>query len=86
MSGPLTTITYTGRRTGRTISTPVLYQRSGDEVLIGVRDPDGKTWWRNFLGEGGPITLHLDGADHAGHATAHRDDQGQVSVTVQLNS
>lgn len=87
MSTPLTTITYTGRRTGRTISTPVMYRRTGaDQVVIGVRGPDGKTWWRNFLGEGGPITLNLDGANRTGHAVAHRDEQGRVTVTVALSS
>lgn len=84
MSAPVTTITYTGRRTGRTISTPVMYRRTGDQVVIGVRSPEGKTWWRNFLGEGAPITLHLDGSDRTGHAIAHQDDKGKVSVTVQL--
>jgi hypothetical protein len=42
--------------------------------------------WRNFLGDGGQITLmNLDGADRSGHATAHRDDKGRVRVTVQPN-
>jgi hypothetical protein len=30
-------------------------------VTIGVRFPDAKTWWRNFLGDGAPISLDLDG-------------------------
>ncbi|MFD4457053.1 nitroreductase/quinone reductase family protein [Nocardia sp. NPDC058480] len=73
-------ITYVGRRSGRTISTPVNYRRSGNEYLIGVAMPDKKTWWRNFLGEGAPATLRIDGIDHPGHAIAHRDDRGGVSV------
>jgi hypothetical protein len=48
--------------------------------------PDNKTWWRNFLGEGGPITLlKLDGQDRTGHGVADRDDKGRVEVTVQLD-
>ncbi|WP_432842927.1 hypothetical protein [Dactylosporangium sp. CA-092794] len=81
----LTVVTYTGRRSGRTFSTPVAYKRAGDTVTIGVQAANAKAWWRNFLGEGGPITLHLDGADRTGHALARRDERGRVSVTVRLD-
>ncbi|WP_246019011.1 hypothetical protein [Saccharothrix australiensis] len=81
----LTTITYTGRRSGRTFSTPVGYRRAGDVVTIGVRLPDAKTWWRNFLGAGGPVALRLDDVDRTGHAVAHRDGRGRVHVTVRLD-
>jgi hypothetical protein len=80
----ITVATYTGRRSGRTISTPVGYQRKGDLVEIRVVMPDAKTWWRNFLGEGGPLTLELDGGERTGHATSQRDDKGRVTVRVQL--
>lgn len=82
----LINIRYVGRRSGKTIQTPVGYRRSGDTITINVTSPDNKTWWRNFLGEGGPITLlKLDGQDRTGHAMADRDDQGRVKVTVQLD-
>jgi hypothetical protein len=78
-------IRYVGRRSGKTIQTPVGYQRSGDGIVINVMSPDNKTWWRNFLGEGGPITLlKLDGEDRTGHAIASRDEKGRVKVAVQL--
>ncbi|MER7277159.1 hypothetical protein ABT369_22205 [Dactylosporangium sp. NPDC000244] len=80
----LTVVTYTGRRSGKTFSTPVAYRRSGDTVTIGVQLPDAKAWWRNFLGAGGPILLHLDGEDRPGHAVSRRDDKGRVTVTVTL--
>ncbi len=73
----LINIRYVGRRSGKTIQTPVGYRRSGDSIVINVMSPDNKTWWRNFLGDGGPITLlKLDGADRTGHAVADRDEQG----------
>jgi hypothetical protein len=79
-------IRYVGRRSGKTIQTPVGYCRSGNTVTINVMSPDNKMWWRNFLDEGGPITLlRLDGVDRTGHAVAHRDDHGRVSVTVTLD-
>lgn len=80
----ITIVTYTGRRSGRTFSTPVGFRRAGDTVTIGVRLSDAKKWWRNFTGDGGPLSLELDGADHTGHAVAHRDDKGRVTVTVRL--
>jgi hypothetical protein len=82
----LINIRYVGRRSGNTVETPVGYRRSGDKIVINVASPDAKNWWRNFLGEGGPITLlKLDGADHTGHAVANRDAQGRVKVTIELD-
>ena len=82
----LVVIRYVGRRSGKTFEIPVGYRRTGDALVIGVASPDAKNWWRNFLGEGGPITLvDLDGADRTGHAVADRDDNGRVKVTVQLD-
>ncbi|MFD3505849.1 nitroreductase/quinone reductase family protein [Nocardia sp. NPDC058666] len=77
-------ISYVGRRSGRTFTTPVNYRRSGEEYVIGVAMPDKKKWWRNFLDEGGPVTLRIGGVDHAGHAVAHRDAKGRVTVRVRL--
>jgi F420H(2)-dependent quinone reductase len=80
----ITLITYTGRRSGRTFSIPVAYRRRGDEIDIAANMPDVKTWWRNFVGDGAPISLKLDGVERAGHAVAHRDDTGRVTVRVRL--
>ncbi|MEU1427448.1 hypothetical protein ABZ412_10275 [Nocardia sp. NPDC005746] len=80
----LVVITYTGRRSGKTFSIPVGYMRSGKDIVIGVAMPEKKTWWRNFLGEGGPISLHLNGVDRSGHAVTERDN-GRVSVRVTLD-
>jgi hypothetical protein len=79
-------VTYTGRRSGRTFTIPVGYKRDDDVVTIGVRFPDAKTWWRNFLGAGGPMTIELDGAGRTGHAVAERDRRGRVTVTVDLGA
>ncbi len=82
----LVVIRYTGRRSGKTFETPVGYRRSGNTVTINVVAPDSKTWWRNFLGGGGPITLvDLDGTDRTGHAVTARDAKGRVTVTVELD-
>lgn len=51
LSGSIVLVRYTGRRTGRTITTPTQYARSGDDVVILVGRPESKTWWRNFLSD-----------------------------------
>ena len=85
VGGSLTMISYVGRRSGRTFRTPVGYKRSGDEVVIGVEFADAKSWWRNFLGDGGPITVELDGAARTGHAVATREGRRRASVRVRLD-
>ena len=84
VSRNITILTYTGRRSRRTFSIPVGYCRAGDEVKIPVNLPNAKTWWRNFLGPGGTLTLRLDGAERAGHAVAQRNQKGKVTVMVRL--
>lgn len=82
----LIVIRYEGRRSGKTFEIPVGYRRrSGGNIVINVAAPNAKSWWRNFLGAGGPITLlNFDGADRSGHAVANRDERGRVSVSVRL--
>jgi hypothetical protein len=80
----LTTITYVGRRSGKSFSIPVNYWRKGEDVRIAVAFPDSKSWWRNFLDDGAPLTLRLNGAERTGHATAKRDEKGRVTVRVRF--
>jgi hypothetical protein len=85
VNGSIAMVSYTGRKSGRSFSIPVSYRRSGGDVKIGVGMPDAKSWWRNFLGDGAPLTLRIDGTDHPGHAIAQRDEKGGVTVTVRLD-
>lgn len=85
LGGSIAMVTYTGRKSGRVISLPVGYRRSGDNVVINVSMPDAKTWWRNFLGDGAPLTITLDGRDRTGHAIARRDRNGRVALDVRLD-
>jgi hypothetical protein len=82
----LTIVTYTGRRSGRTFSIPVGYRQTVDGVDIGVRIPGKKNWWRNFTGEGGPISVELDGTGRTGHAVARQSAKGGVTVSVRLDA
>lgn len=79
-------LTYTGRRSGRTFTIPVGYRRVGDVVTIRVDIPERKLWWRNFRGDGGRLSLEMDGARREGRATARPDDRGHLVVTVHLDA
>lgn len=68
MGRSVTVITYRGRATGRTLSTPVEYVRDGSRVTILVANPERKQWWRNVRADGN-VRLLLDGVDLAGRAT-----------------
>jgi len=48
MSGRLMLLRFTGRKTGRSYTTPVSYVRAGDSLLV----PGGGVWWKNL--ERGP--------------------------------
>ena len=85
VGGTLTLVTYRGRRSGTVVTLPVGYVHDGDEVSIGVAAPDQKSWWRNFTGDGHPLTIRLDGVDRTGHGVARRGDDGLVHVTVRLD-
>ena len=84
VSGSLAVITYTGQRSGRTFTLPVGYKRDGDDLTIRVELPDHKSWWRNFTGEGAPLSVKLDGVDRAGHGNAQRTGK-RVTVSVHLS-
>ncbi|MFT4087757.1 MAG: nitroreductase/quinone reductase family protein [Gordonia sp. (in: high G+C Gram-positive bacteria)] len=77
-------LTYIGRRSGKTFTLPVSYQRKNeDELVVGVALPDQKTWWRNFYSEPGPILVRIDGVQRSGTAVARRSDKG-TSVRIIL--
>lgn len=86
LSGGLTLITVTGRRSGRKFTFPVSYSRpSPDRVKIEVGWPGRKKWWRNLRGEGGLVGLRLRGKERTGHAVAHGDAKSGVTVDVTLD-
>ncbi len=73
LSGSLLLVTYTGRRSGRTFTIPVLYAEDGSDLLVYVGRSAEKVWWRN-LGGGAPVHVRLRGQELAGTATAVVDD------------
>ena len=66
-------ITVTGRKSGKTYTTPVNYERQGDCLtVISERE---RTWWRNLRG-GSTVTLRLQGKLVKGQGVVIDDDAG----------
>jgi deazaflavin-dependent oxidoreductase (nitroreductase family) len=69
LSGSTMIITYTGRKSGKTFSTPVNYVRDGDVLwTISFRQ---RTWWRNL--HDSPVTVRIQGKDLPGVGQAITD-------------
>ncbi|HET9477124.1 MAG TPA: nitroreductase/quinone reductase family protein [Dehalococcoidia bacterium] len=63
LGAKLLLLTVTGRRTGRTYTTPVGYVRTGDTITVLSRE--GRTWWRNLL-QPAPVIVRVRGRQLAG--------------------
>lgn len=71
MSGSTMLITVTGRKSGRSITTPVNYYQEGD--MLWVISNRERTWWRNLKG-GVPVKLHLRGREKSGFGEVLLDE------------
>lgn len=67
LSPGLLLLSYTGRVSGRRVTIPVGYQRSGDRVTILVSEASAKRWWRNFR-EPADVSLRIRGRNRRGRA------------------
>ena len=71
LSSSLMLVTYTGRKSGRTYSTPVRYLRTGDTIQAFTSQDT--QWWRNLRG-GLDVILTIQGEDLRFHATVIEHD------------
>lgn len=67
-------ITFTGRKSGQTYTTPVGYSQQGDELSIFTH----ANWWKNLIG-GAPVTLQIGGRERQGIATPVAKDKQAVA-------
>jgi hypothetical protein len=81
LSGRMTAITYTGRRSGRRITVPVEYERDGR--ILTVHSLPERQWWRN-LSDGADVSVLLSGRDRHGVAYATREN-GRVTVRIEMD-
>lgn len=84
MSGGVLLLAFTGRRSGKRYETPINYVREGDAVLMTTDSP----WWRNLRrGEGetgAPVTLRIEGREHAGVAEAVTDEEEVIAALEKM--
>ena len=68
-------ITFTGRKRGKTYTTPADYSQDGDQVYIFTH----ANWWKNLRG-GAPVTLRIRGQEFKGLAEPVAEDKGAVAA------
>ncbi len=68
-------ITFTGRKSGKTYTTPVSYSQQGDQVLIFTH----ANWWKNLRNDA-PITLRIQGREFQGMAEPVAEDKQAVAA------
>jgi hypothetical protein len=80
LSRRLLLLTFSGRVSGKTFTTPVLYEQEGATLLLRA----GGAWWKNLRG-GVAVRVLLRGKGYSGRAEVFAEEAGLVPVKVQLN-
>lgn len=70
-------ISFTGRKTGKTYTTPVSYSQDGDRVMIFTH----ATWWKNLRG-GEPVMLRIQGRERQGLPEIVVEDQRAIAAAL----
>ena len=73
-------ITFTGRKSGKTYTTPVDYSQHGDQVYIFTH----AKWWKNLRG-GAPVRLRLRGQDVQGIPELVAEDKSAVASGLEAH-
>lgn len=83
MSKSTMLITFTGRKSGKTYTTPVNYWATteGEKPVYITTSHRARTWWRNFR-QGAPLTARIRGKAYRGIATVV-EDEAQVSEILR---
>jgi deazaflavin-dependent oxidoreductase (nitroreductase family) len=68
-------ITFTGRKSGKTYTTPVSYSQLDDQIYIFTH----ANWWKNLCG-GAPVTLCIRGREFQGLAEPVAEDKQAVAA------
>lgn len=76
VSKTITLITFTGRKSGKTYSTPVSYSEAGDMVTIFTHGE----WYKNLVGA--PVTLRIRGKDYTGQAEVTENNKAVMAASL----
>lgn len=74
VSSKIMLITFTGRKSGRSYTTPVSYMQNGDTITVFTHG----TWWMNCR-SGAPVRLRIRGQDRSGSAQAIVEDKDAIA-------
>ena len=74
-------ITVTGRRTGKTYTTPVSYYRDGNTVIVLTKK--FRNWWRNLL-DNPEVELLLEGRKFRGRARPSVGDPADLPAFIRF--
>jgi deazaflavin-dependent oxidoreductase (nitroreductase family) len=73
-------ITFTGRKSGKTYTTPVSYSQSDGQVTVFTH----AAWWKN-LRSGAPVTLRLQGREFQALAEPVAEDKQAVAAGLRAH-
>jgi len=73
-------ITFTGRKSGKTYTTPVSYSQFGDQVNIFTH----ASWWKN-LSSGSSVTLRIQGREYKGLVEPVAEDQQAIAAGLEAH-
>jgi deazaflavin-dependent oxidoreductase (nitroreductase family) len=68
-------ITFTGRKSGKTYTTPVSYTQSDGQVVVFTH----ASWWKNLRNDA-PVTLHIRGRELQGLAEPIVEDKHAIAA------
>ena len=68
-------INFTGRKSGKSYTTPVSYSQQDDQVIIFTH----ANWWKNLRG-GAPVTVRIRGRELQGLAEPIAEDKQAVAA------
>jgi deazaflavin-dependent oxidoreductase (nitroreductase family) len=73
-------ITFTGRKSGKTYTTPVSYSQHDDQVYVFTH----AAWWKN-LRNSAPVTLRIRGRELQGLAEPVTEDMGAIAAGLMAH-
>jgi len=73
-------ITFTGRKSGKTYTTPVSYSQHDDQVYIFTH----AAWWKNLRGDM-PVTLRIRGQEFNGLAEPVAEDKQTIAAGLMAH-
>jgi len=72
---------FTGRKSGRKLTTPLSYTREGNVVRL--LSNHNTRWWMNFRGDGAPVEMEIARERHSGTAVLLEGDSETLREGVR---